>query len=115
MAHAFARLELLEGGERVAAAMRAHPYLVGGPDHADWQLMEALPGWTAKTGAEGLLCAVAPGGLGIAVKTHDGAERAHRPALSVFLRGLGYELPDWSRVILDNSLGEPVGELTVRG
>jgi L-asparaginase II len=109
-AHAYARLEQLDGGPRVAAAMRARPELVGGPDGVDCALMRLLPGWIAKGGAEGLLCAVGPDGLGVAVKTEDGAARAQRPALAAFLAPLGIELP-WSVVEVDNSLGEPVGEL----
>ena len=113
MAHAFARLEQLDGGARVAAAMRAHPDLVGGRDSPDCELMCALPGWIAKGGAEGLICLAGPGGLGIALKTHDGASRAHRPALAAFLGKLGYDLPAWRVVGIDNSRGELVGELTI--
>src|SRR5439155_10360322 len=69
MAYAFARLEQLEGAARVAAAMRAHPDLVGGPDGPDCELMRALPEWIAKGGAEGLICLAGPGGLGVALKT----------------------------------------------
>ena len=57
MAHAFARFEQLPGATRVADAMRAHPELVGGPDGVDFELMRSAPGWFAKGGAEGLLCA----------------------------------------------------------
>src|SRR5581483_3643829 len=57
MAHAFARLPHLPEGDRVTAAMRARPELVGGPDGADFHLMQLAPGWYAKGGAEGLLCA----------------------------------------------------------
>jgi L-asparaginase II len=113
MAHAFARLEQLDGGARVAAAMRAHPDLVGGPDGADCELMRALPGWIAKGGAEGLICLAGPGGLGVALKTHDGASRAHRPALAHFLGRLGYDLPAWRVVGIKNSRGELVGEVTI--
>ena len=56
MAHAFSRLAGLEGGARVAA-MQAHPDLIRGPLAADSLLMRRLPGWVAKGGAEGLLCA----------------------------------------------------------
>ena len=114
MAYVFARLEQLDGGGRVAAAMRAHPDLVGGPDGPDCELMRSLPGWIAKGGAEGLICLAGPGGLGVALKTHDGASRAHRPALAAFLGTLGYELPGWLVVGIDNSRGELVGELTIR-
>jgi L-asparaginase II len=111
MAHAFSRFELLEAGDRVAAAMRAHPDLVGGPDGPDFELMRTLPGWIAKSGAEGLICAAGPGGLGIALKSEDGALRAHRPALAAFLGTLGFDLPDWHAVPVENTRGEPVGEL----
>ena len=77
MAHAFSRLESLAGGARVAAAMRARPDLVGGPDGADYLLMRVAPGWLAKGGAEGLLCA-AGRTEGVALKTEDGSSRATR-------------------------------------
>ena len=54
---AFAVLETLEAGDRVAAAMRARPELIRGETAADTMLMRALPGWIAKGGAEGLMCA----------------------------------------------------------
>jgi L-asparaginase II len=92
--------------------MRARPDLVGGPDGADYELMRALPGWLAKGGAEGLLCAAGPGGIAVALKTEDGATRAHRPALAAFLGRLGHELP-WETVPVDNSLREVVGALHV--
>src|SRR5256885_12949496 len=38
-------------------SMRARPDLVGGPDGADYLLMRGAPGWLAKGGAEGLICA----------------------------------------------------------
>jgi L-asparaginase II len=111
MAYAFARFEQLPGGVRVGAAMRAHADLVGGPDGADVELMRTLPGWIAKGGAEGLMCAAGPDRLGVALKTEDGARRPHRPALAAFLGELGFDLPEWRRVPLGNSRGEVVGEL----
>jgi L-asparaginase II len=112
-AYAFARLEGLDGGPRVAEAMRARPDLVGGPDGPDFDLMRLLSGWTAKGGAEGLLCAAGPDGLGVAVKVEDGASRAQRPALAAFLAPLGFELP-WEAVPIRNSRGETVGELVAQ-
>src|SRR5262249_33876534 len=94
MANAFARLESLPGGARVAAAMRARPDLVGGPDGADYLLMRDAPGWLAKGGAEGLLCGAGPDGIGFALKTEDGAPRAHTPALEAFLNRLGVYLSE---------------------
>jgi L-asparaginase II len=111
-AHAFGRLARLRGGERVAAAMRAHPELVGGAGQTDTELMRALPGWIAKGGAEGLLCAGSPDGIGVALKSEDGIGRGQRPALASFLRPLGLELPDdFARVAVRNAHGEVVGEI----
>src|SRR5207302_6187192 len=56
MATTFSRLTELDGGDRIAAAMRAHPQLIGGEDSLDTKLMRSAPGWLAKGGAEGLLC-----------------------------------------------------------
>jgi L-asparaginase II len=111
MAHAFSRLESLPGGARVAAAMRARSDLVGGPDGADFLLMRAAPGWFAKGGAEGLICAAGPDGTGVALKTEDGSGRAHAPALAAFLRGLGVDLPGLAARPVFNTRGERVGEV----
>lgn len=112
-ARLFGRLEELDGGARVGAAMRAHPDLIRGPIAADSMLMRELPGWTAKGGAEGLLCATGDG-FGVALKVEDGDLRAIRPALAHFLAGLGYETGDLGIVPLDNSRRELVGEIVVR-
>ncbi|HEX9381153.1 MAG TPA: asparaginase [Gaiellaceae bacterium] len=110
MAHAFARVERLEGGDRVAAAMRARPDLIRGPLAADTRLMKALPGWIAKGGAEGLLCA-AGDGIGVALKAEDGNGRAVGPAAAAFFRQLDLDLGDLSVLPLENSRGEQVGEV----
>jgi L-asparaginase II len=108
MAHSFSRLAQLEGGPPVAAAMTAHPELVGYEHGAnDTELMRLRPGWIAKGGAEGLICAASPDGLGVALKAEDGAMRALRPALAAFL-----ELDEeWGTVPFENSRGEAVGEI----
>jgi L-asparaginase len=111
MAAMFARLEQREGGTRVAAAMRSNPELIRGPKAADTLLMRELDGWTAKGGAEGLLCAAGPDGLGIALKVADGNMRAMRPALAEFLRRLGFETGELGLGAVQNSLGEDVGEV----
>jgi len=111
MAHMFSRLESLEAGPRVAAAMRAHPELIRGAGAADTVLMQDVPGWTAKGGAEGLYCAVSRDGLGIALKTDDGAGRALGPAVAAFLAGLGVEVPALAIAPVSNSRGERVGEI----
>jgi L-asparaginase II len=113
MAHAYSRLESLPGGDRIAAAMRARPDLVGGPDGVDFLLMSDAPGWLAKGGAEGLLCAAGPDGLGVAIKSEDGASRAHAPALAAFLGPLGVAVESLAEVPLRNSRGERVGAIAV--
>jgi L-asparaginase II len=115
MAHAFSRIEALEGGGRVADAMRAHPDLIRGPEAADTILMRALPGWIAKAGAEGLLCAASPDGTGIALKVEDGAGRAVRSGLGAFLALLGVDPGEGlGAVPVLSSRGELVGEIGAR-
>ena len=110
MAHAFARLPRLEGGDRVASAMRLHPDLIRGPLASDSRLMKALPGWIAKGGAEGLLCA-AGGGIGVALKAEDGNGRGLGPAAAEFFARLDLDLSALAVVPLENSRGERVGEI----
>jgi L-asparaginase II len=111
MAHAFSRFERLDGGRRVADAMRTHPELVGGPDGADVRLMRAAPGWFAKGGAEGLLCAGGPDGAGVALKCTDGGSRPLAPALAVFLARIGVDVPALAEEPVLNSRGELVGDV----
>ncbi|MDX6437633.1 MAG: hypothetical protein QOF45_216 [Gaiellaceae bacterium] len=111
MALMFSRFEQVEGGAQVAAAMRAHPDLIRGPMAADSLLMRELDGWTAKGGAEGLLCASGPGGLGVVLKVEDGNMRAMRPALAEMLRRLGYETGELGIEPVVNSLRDVVGEV----
>ena len=111
MARAFANLPDLEGAARVVAAMRAYPDHIRGPLAADSMLMRHAAGWTAKGGAEGLLCAVGPNGLGLALKVEDGTTRAVRPALRLLVGQLGTDVPELAPVPVLNSRGDEVGEL----
>lgn len=112
MAYAFSRFEGLEAGKRVADAMRAHPGLIRGPGAPDTVLMESLPGWIAKGGAEALLCAAGPDGTGVALKVEDGSARAVGPAVAAFLGRLGPRLPALAEEPVTNSRGEIVGEIS---
>jgi L-asparaginase II len=112
MAHAFARLEQLDGARRVADAMRAHPELIRGPLATDTRLMRALPGWIAKGGAEGLLCA-AGHGIGVALKAEDGNGRALGPAAAAFFAQLDLDLSELAVIPLENSRKERVGEVRI--
>jgi L-asparaginase II len=109
-AHAFSRLESLDGGRRAADAMRARPELVRGDGAPDTELMRLGDGWVAKGGAEGLLCA-ARDGLGIALKAEDGAQRPLGVALAAFLEELGFAVGELGNAPVANSRGEVVGEL----
>jgi len=113
MAFAFSRFEQLPQGNRIANAMRAHPDLVGGPDGVDYHLMRTASGWFAKGGAEGLLCAGGPNGLGVTLKSEDGASRPLGPALAAFLEPFGVALTDLAVVRVKSSRGEHVGEIMV--
>ncbi len=112
MAHAFSRLEALEGGGRIADAMRARPELVRGDGEPDTELMRLGDGWIAKGGAEGLLCA-ARDGIGVAIKAEDGAQRPLGPGLTAFLGELGLDVDGLATGDLRNSRGEVVGTIRV--
>ena len=99
---------LLRTPDRIAAAMRARPELIGGEGADDTALMRERPGWIAKRGAEGLLCAASPDGIGYAFKVADGNGRALRPAIGAVL-----EIAAFSQRTLKNSRGENVGEIAV--
>jgi len=89
---ALARGLLAIDGGAEAAAMRAHPFLVGGTERFDTDLMAAAPAVLVKSGAEGLAC-ISVDGFGIAAKARDGAARARGPAVMAVLEQLGL-VPD---------------------
>jgi L-asparaginase II len=77
-------------------------------------LMQTALGWIAKGGAEGLLCAASPEGLGVALKVEDGNTRAVRSGLATFLGRLAIDTGDLGAVTVENSRGERVGEIRTR-
>ena len=109
---AFSRLEELDGGDRVAAAMRAHPVLVGGDGATDTTLMQQQRGLVAKGGAEGLFCAGGRG-LGLTLKVADGNPRALRPALAAVGGQLGMPLEAFAEVPVRNRHGERTAVVSV--
>ena len=112
-AHAFTRLALADGGERVVRAMRGHPELLRGPVSEDARLIEVLDGWVAKGGAEGLFCAASADGLGIALKVVDGSFRPLGPAVTHVLSLLGVEVEGLGGDEVRSSHGEVVGAARV--
>jgi L-asparaginase II len=113
-----ARADTPEG--RVAAAMRAHPGLVAGPDRLDTVLMTVLPGALSKVGAEGVLLAVLPDGASLALAVVDGAGRAVGPVLLEVLRRRGLDHLDRTAELtslaapLVRGGGHPIGVHRVR-
>jgi L-asparaginase II len=102
---------------RVAAAMSAHPDLVGGTGRDVTRAMRAVPELVAKDGADGVYAAALPDGSAVAFKVADGSPRP-RPAVLVaalLVAGAGQvpgvdpaELDDLGRTpVLGH--GEPVG------
>jgi L-asparaginase II len=118
LSRAFRALTQAEYGtpeHRVAAAMRAHPDVVGGPGRVVTRLMTGVPGLLAKDGAEGAFVAALPTGDVAAVKIADGASRAAGPVLVAALRTLGVDEPVLDELKTTPILGggKPVGEVRV--
>jgi len=125
MALAYARFATaIAAGEtipaRVAAAVRAHPHLLGGTERFDTVLLEETQGAViAKVGAEGVHSVAVPDrGLGLALKVEDGALRAQQAAVLAALQQLEIlplELParlaEFAHRPIRNTRGEIVGEI----
>ena len=73
--------------ERLRRAVAANPLLLAGPGRFDSRVTAACgPRVFLKSGAEGVLCAAIPeAGLGIALKTEDGSQRASEVAMTELL------------------------------
>ena len=118
LARAFSALATAEAGSerRVADAMRAHPYLVGGRGRDVTALMKAVDGLVAKDGAEGTYVAAASDGSAAALKIDDGASRARAPVMVAALRAIGVAddglAPLETAPVLGH--GRPVGEVRAR-
>ncbi|RJK97727.1 asparaginase [Vallicoccus soli] len=120
LARGFAALATAPEGtpeHRVARAMTAHPELVGGTGRDVTRAMRAVPGLVAKDGAEGVYAAGLASGAAVALKVHDGAERARPGLLVAALRRAG--LPDGTDGTALDAVahvpvlghGRPVGEV----
>jgi L-asparaginase II len=105
---------------RVAAAIRAHPHLLGGTDRFDTVLLQETEGAViAKVGAEGVHSVAVPSrGIGFAIKVEDGAQRAQHIAVLLTLQHLGvlpHDLPprlaEFAERGVRNTRGERVGEV----
>jgi L-asparaginase II len=116
LATAFSRIATADADSaegRVAAAMRAHPRLVGGTGRVVTELLAEIHGLIAKDGAEGVWAAALPDGRAFAAKVADGSSRALPPLLAAVVRHWGFDGPAarrWSSVPTLGG-GRPVGEI----
>ncbi|NMH90172.1 asparaginase [Pseudonocardia bannensis] len=120
LARALARIATAEGGtpeHRVAAAIRAHPWWLGGTGRTVTRLIEGVPGLIAKDGAEGMFAAALPDGRAVALKVLDGAARPVPVVVAAALRALGADAPVLDEVGRVDVLGhgEPVGSVAAVG
>ena len=116
LARAFARIATGEDSSaeaRVADAMRAQPWLVGGTGRDVTTLMTSVDGLIAKDGAEGVYAAATADGRAVALKVDDGAGRARAPVMVAALRRLGVDDAGLDRLATVPVLGhgERVGEI----
>lgn len=97
----------------VAAAVRAHPELLGGTRRDVTALIRGTDGVVAKDGAEAVQAVGLPDGRGLALKIADGGQRARPVVTAAVLRHLGvasqaYDVLEAAPVL---GHGEPVGAL----
>lgn len=97
--------------DRLVAAWLAHPDHVSGTRRAERDLMVAVPGLIAKSGAESVYVVGLPDGSACAVKIEDGAERPLHAVMArvLELAGVQAELLSQRPVVLGG--GRPVGEV----
>ena len=97
----------------VADAMRAHPFFVGGDNHANSDTMTRVPGVLAKGGAEGVIGMAAATGQAVAMKIVDGNPRATTLLALQVLGALGVDVAAAGSLVDLPVLGGgvPVGEI----
>jgi L-asparaginase II len=108
LALAFQRLVSAEEGTpafRVAQAMRAAPFYVGGTATANTLTMSLLPGVLAKGGAEGVIGLAASTGESVAMKIIDGNPRATTMVALRVLGALGVDVSAAAEVMTLPVLG----------
>lgn len=110
---AFVQAEASAPAGMVAAAMRAHPFFVGGSGHQNSRLMETVPGALAKGGAEGVIGVAAADGTAVSMKIVDGSPRATTLLALDVLGALGADVSGAVELSTVPVLGggRPVGEI----
>lgn len=118
VAQSFRALVQAEAGSpaaQVAAAMREHPFYVGGSGHQNSTLMETVPGALAKGGAEGVIGVAAADGTAVSMKIVDGSPRATTLLALRVLEALGTDISGATALTALPVLGGgvPVGAIGV--
>ena len=101
---------------QVAAAIRRHPEMLGGPTRDITLLIQGVPGLLGKDGAEGVFAIALPDGRAIAIKISDGANRARPPVMKFALQALGVDVSAVDPRAFDSVIfghGKPVGNVRV--
>ena len=101
---------------QVAAAIRQHPEMLGGPTRDITLLIQGVPGLLGKDGAEGVFAIALPDGRAIALKISDGANRARPPVMKFALQALGVDVSAVDPRAFDSVIfghGKPVGSVRV--
>jgi len=114
LARAFARIATAGPGTaegRVAAAIRAHPWWVGGTGRPVTRFLQRVPGLVAKDGAEGVFAAALPDGRSLAVKVLDGSARPLPAVVAAVLGTLGADVDDGLGRVDVLGHGVPVGRV----
>ncbi len=97
LARAFRKIRLAAPGTpeaRVADAMSAYPFLVGGEGRDVTDLMVGAPGIFSKDGAEAVYGGAHRDGRAMASKLDDGAFRANGTVFAAVLHSWGYDTPE---------------------
>jgi L-asparaginase II len=99
----------------VSNALARNPFWISGTDRQEMRLAEvALEPLVAKSGAEGVFIAALPDrGIGIALKTRDGATRGANVAIASVLETLGAMGPGLAVDDVTNAAGTVVGNMQV--
>jgi len=118
LARSFARIATAPEGtpeHRVAAAIRRHPWFLGGTGRDVTRFIEGVPGLVAKDGADGVFAAALPDGRALALKVLDGAARPVPVVVAAVLRAVGVDAAVLDEIGRVDVLGHGVPVGAVRG
>ena len=105
-----------EASQRVTSALAANPFWISGTDRMEVRVCDiATEPIVLKAGAEGVYMAGLPNrGMGVALKTNDGASRAAEIALAGILEHLGAIPAGLATTDVTNKAGTVVGTMQVQ-